>query len=103
MKNTINAAITTCFLGLMSTAALAQSPQHGKDSAIVVSSVGVSLPLKNDAGKTIKANEMFALMKTGNYKIMKATDKNNKPYWLVKSAPGAGRMQSPTIVVRPHD
>lgn len=103
MKNFVKIALLSGVLGfLLIESASAQTKSQEKETIVSVSTGGASLPYKNDAGKEITSKEMFALMGTGDYKIVKAVDKDKKQYWLVKYEQGAGRMQSREFTVTPH-
>lgn len=82
-------------------AAHAQSKSPIKKDT-VYSSIGINPIIKDESGKILTFNEMIALTKTGDYKVGKKLDSNEKPYLLVEKAPGfAPRPESAPIIVRP--
>jgi hypothetical protein len=57
---------------------------------------------KDEKGKELTFEQMRMLMATGDYKIVPMTDKDKKPYNLVKSAPGfAPKPMSQPVVIKP--
>jgi hypothetical protein len=61
-----------------------------------------NLPLKDESGRVLTRQEAFALTHTGNYRMMRMVDRDNKPYVLVKKMPGtAPRPESAPVVVKP--
>ena len=58
--------------------------------------------IKNEQGKVLTHQEMFALTSTGDYKMIEVKGNDSKPYYLVKKAPGfAPKPMSAPVVVKP--
>ncbi len=95
-------AVSLFTLAVLSVAAKAQSKSPIKKDTLY-STIGVNPVIKDESGKVLNFNQMIALTKTGDYKVDKKLDKNNKPYLLVQKAPGSTpRPESPPVVVRPN-
>jgi hypothetical protein len=91
-----------CILTAIPVAATAQSKSPIKKDTIH-STIGANPVIKDESGKILTFNQMIALTKTGDYKVDKKLDKDNKPYLLVQKAPGfSPRPESPPVVVRPN-
>lgn len=58
--------------------------------------------IKDEEGKVLTHQQMFALTSTGDYKLLEVKGKDNKPYYLVKKAPGfAPKPVAAPVVIKP--
>jgi len=60
------------------------------------------ISIRDEQGKILTHQQMFALTSTGDYKMIEMKGKDNKPYYLVKKAPGFGpKPVAAPVVVKP--
>jgi len=98
--------VTTVVLlfAILSMAGKAQTQPTPKSTTVLAGGTKTNAPMefKNEQGKVLTAKEAFALTKTGDYKMVKQTDKDNKPYLSIVYSPGyAPRPQSAPVKITP--
>ena len=101
MKNFIK--LTLSMLLITGVNAIAQTQQQTQ--IVVTDANGKAaepMLIKNEAGTTITTKQAMEYCRTGDYKLVKATDKNKKPFLLLKKAPGYSRpLVADAVVVKP--
>jgi hypothetical protein len=100
----ISFAIVAITLLALDKLSIAQTQPSHKSTTISSNGDKSTTPMvfKNEQGNPLTAKEAFALTKTGNYKMVKQTDKDKKPFLLIVYSPGyAPRPQSAPFKVTP--